>query len=126
MKPEIGEHLNKARDCLSRAKIILAAGVGEDAGRNAYLAAFHAAQALIVFRRGKVSKTHRGVHLLFHELSVNEHELGDLARFLSRAYDLKAVADYELNPYAEVSFDQADEAIRTAEEFVKRIAALIA
>jgi hypothetical protein len=30
--PEIGELLDKARDCLRRARIILAAGVGEDAG----------------------------------------------------------------------------------------------
>jgi hypothetical protein len=33
--PEIGELLDKARDCLSRARIILCAGVGEDAGRDA-------------------------------------------------------------------------------------------
>jgi hypothetical protein len=44
--PEIGELLDKARDCLARARIILAAGVGEDAGRDAYLAGFHAAQAV--------------------------------------------------------------------------------
>jgi hypothetical protein len=37
--PEVGEHLDKARECLLRAKIILGAGVGEDAGRDAYLAA---------------------------------------------------------------------------------------
>ena len=34
--PEVSEHLEKARECLARARIILAAGVGEDAGRNAY------------------------------------------------------------------------------------------
>jgi hypothetical protein len=45
--PEIGELLDKARDCLARAHIILAAGVGEDAGRDAYLAGFHAAQAVL-------------------------------------------------------------------------------
>jgi uncharacterized protein (UPF0332 family) len=51
--PEIGEHHDKARECLARAKIILGAGVGEDAGRDAYLAGFHAAQALILARAGK-------------------------------------------------------------------------
>jgi uncharacterized protein (UPF0332 family) len=60
--PEVGEHLDKARECLACARIILGAGVGEDAGRDAYLAAFHAAQALILARSGKVVKTHRGVH----------------------------------------------------------------
>jgi uncharacterized protein (UPF0332 family) len=35
---------------------------GEDAGRNAYLAAFHAAQALMAERTGKDGRTHKGVH----------------------------------------------------------------
>jgi uncharacterized protein (UPF0332 family) len=70
--PEIGEHLDKARGCLARAKIILGAGVGEDAGRDAYLAAFHAAQALILARSGKVAKTHRGVQRLFSQLAKTD------------------------------------------------------
>ena len=61
MTPEAKEHFDKARQCLIRARIILSAGVGEDAGRNAYLAAFHAAQALIAERTGKDAKTHKGV-----------------------------------------------------------------
>jgi uncharacterized protein (UPF0332 family) len=60
--PETGELLDKARDCLSRARIILAAGVGEDAGRDAYLAGLHVAQAVIRARTGRIAKTHRGVH----------------------------------------------------------------
>jgi hypothetical protein len=57
--PEAKEHFDKARQCLIRARTILAAGVGEDAGRNAYLAAFHAAQALIAERTGKDAKPTR-------------------------------------------------------------------
>jgi uncharacterized protein (UPF0332 family) len=45
---------------LDPARTILAAGVCEDEGRNAYLAAFHAAQALIAERMGKDAKTHQG------------------------------------------------------------------
>lgn len=41
MTPEAKRHFDKARECLTRARTILAAGVGEDAGRHAYLAAFH-------------------------------------------------------------------------------------
>ena len=59
MTPEAAASFAKARQCLALARIILAAGVGEDAGRNAYLAAFHAAQALIAERIGKYTKTHR-------------------------------------------------------------------
>lgn len=84
MRPEVAEHLDKAKDCLKRARVILAAGIGEDAGRNAYLAAFHAAQAFITARRGRVARTHRGVHVLFHELTANDPALSDLAAFLLR------------------------------------------
>jgi NAD(P)H-hydrate repair Nnr-like enzyme with NAD(P)H-hydrate epimerase domain len=48
--PESGELLGKARDCLAQARIIVAAGVGEDAG-DAHLAGFHAAQAVIYAHR---------------------------------------------------------------------------
>jgi hypothetical protein len=50
-------------------------------------------QAAIRTRTGRTAQTHRGVHRL---LSQKEPELADLALFLSQAYNLKAVADYEL------------------------------
>jgi uncharacterized protein (UPF0332 family) len=50
---------------LTRARAIFAAAIPEDAARDAYLAAFHAAQALIAERTGKSAKTHRGVHIAF-------------------------------------------------------------
>ena len=40
---------------------MLEADLIEDAGRAAYLAAFHAAQALIYERENRSLKTHRGV-----------------------------------------------------------------
>jgi hypothetical protein len=40
--PEAERYLEKARQCLSNARAELAI-LGNDAGRNAYLAAFHAA-----------------------------------------------------------------------------------
>ncbi len=126
MTPEIGEHLNKARECLTRAKIILGAGVGEDAGRDAYLAAFHAAQAFILARSGKVVKTHRGVHRLFSQLVKTELRLAEFPRFLSQAYNLKDIADYELGPTAAVPLDRASAAIDQAERFIDRIAEILA
>jgi uncharacterized protein (UPF0332 family) len=124
--PEIGELLDKARDCLARARIILAAGVGEDAGRDAYLAGFHAAQAVIRTRTRRTAKTHRGVHRLLSQLARNEPELADLALFLSQAYNLKAVADYELGPGAGVPLDRASSAIDRAAQLIDQIAALLA
>jgi uncharacterized protein (UPF0332 family) len=125
LTPEVEEHLDKARECLLRAKIILGAGVGEDAGRDAYLAAFHAAQALILARSGKVVKTHRGVHRLFAQLAKNEARLREFSRFLSQAYNLKDIADYELGRRASVPLDRAADAIDTAERFVDHVAEIL-
>lgn len=125
MTPEIGELLDKARDCLRRARVILAAGVGEDAGRDAYLAAFHAAQAVLRARTGRTAKTHRGVHRLMSQLGQKEPQLADLALFLSQAYNLKSVADYELGPNADVPLDRAEEAIDRAAKFIEQVAELL-
>jgi uncharacterized protein (UPF0332 family) len=111
---------------LARARIILAAGIGEDAGRNAYLAAFHGAQALITERMGKDAKTHRGVHTQFARLTRNEPRLShELRQFLAQAYDIKSIADYGLGPDTDVPLDRAAAAIDTAEQFVNRMIELL-
>jgi uncharacterized protein (UPF0332 family) len=45
---------------------MLQVGLNEDAGREIYLACFHAARALIFERTDKVAKTHRGVQSEFY------------------------------------------------------------
>jgi ribosomal protein S18 acetylase RimI-like enzyme len=78
---------------------MLTAGLNYDAGRAAYLAAFHAAQAIIFERSGKVVKTHRGVNIEFLRLTKDDPVFTpDQRRFLSQAYDFKAVADYDTGP----------------------------
>jgi uncharacterized protein (UPF0332 family) len=52
--------LAKANKLLERATTMLSVGLGEDAGRNAYLAGFHAAQAFLFDSTGKTFKSHRG------------------------------------------------------------------
>ena len=47
MTPEAERYLDKAQQSLAHARAILAIELGEDAGRAAYLGAFHAAQAFI-------------------------------------------------------------------------------
>jgi uncharacterized protein (UPF0332 family) len=42
------------------------------AGREAYLAAFHAAEALLYERTAKIAKTHRGLRAEFARLSKDE------------------------------------------------------
>lgn len=126
MTPEAAAYLDKARQCLGYARIDLDIGLGNDAGRNAYLAAFHAAQALIFERTGKVAKSHQGVHAEFSRLTRGEAGIDvDVRRFLTQAYNLKAVADYEIGPDSVLPLDRASSAIRSAEGFVSSVAALL-
>ncbi len=57
MTPEAQGSLDKADQCLTTARAELAINLGSEAGRNAYLAAFHAARAFIFDRTGKVVKS---------------------------------------------------------------------
>ena len=126
MTPEASGYLDKARHCLGYARINVGVGLGNDAGRNAYLSAFHAAQAFIFEQTGKVAKSHQGVHTEFNRLAIAEPRIDlEVRRFLSQAYNLKAVADYEMGPDSEVPLDRAEKAIGYAERFVDCIAMLL-
>ena len=126
MKPETTRYLEKSRRLLSEARAILPLGFGDLAGRTAYLAAFHAAQALIFERSNRVAKTHRGVHTQFAAQVRNDARFSEALRpFLSIAYGMKSVADYETGPEAEVPVGEAENAVTSAEEFVSAVASLL-
>jgi uncharacterized protein (UPF0332 family) len=97
------------------------------AGRTAYLAEFHAAQGLIFERTRKSLKSHRGVHTEFLRLTKDDIRIAaELRVGLSQAYNLKAVADYEIGPNAKISGDRARLELARAKRFVGRIAEVIA
>jgi uncharacterized protein (UPF0332 family) len=74
-----------------------------------------------------VAKTHRGVHAQFSRLTRDDPKIDtELSRFLSQAYDFKAVADYEIGPDATVPLAEAISATDSAENFIDRTAALLA
>jgi uncharacterized protein (UPF0332 family) len=124
--PEAERYLDKARQSLAHARAILEIELGEDAGRAAYLAALHAAQALIFERTGRIAKTHRGVHGQFLRLVTDEPTVGPgLRTFLSEGYKLKATADYEVGPDAVVPLEEAAAAIVTAGTFVQTVSELL-
>ena len=128
MSPETGEHLDKARAYLTKARGLLdVMHYNDEAGRAAYLAGYHAAQALISERTGKIAKTHEGVNSQFNLLTKGDPRVDTaLRRFLTQAYDLKAVADYEAGPSAIVPAERAEAAIQLATRFVECVAALLA
>ncbi len=123
----MSEHLAKARDYLIKARGLLdVMHYNDEAGRAAYLAGFHAAQAFISERTGKIAKTHEGVNSQFNLLTKGDVRIGtELRRFLPQAYNLKAVADYEAGPGAIVPVERAEAAIVTAMRFVECVAALL-
>ena len=97
MKPETAQFLDNARKMLKRGRLMLEVPLYEDAARAAYLACFHAAQALIFEREQRVLKTHHGVQTEFHRLTKDEPAINaDLRGFLSLAYTFKTIADYDL------------------------------
>ena len=61
MKPETQAYLGKADCSLDKARMVLAIKLPDEAGRHAYFAAFHAAQALIFEHTAKAAKSHSGV-----------------------------------------------------------------
>lgn len=127
MTPEAERYLPKARRVLEHARLMLTVGLTEDAGRTAYLAGFHAAEALIFERTGNAAKTHRGLHTEFARLTRDEPRIDvTLRRFLPQAYDLKAVCDYELGTDAVVPAEKAAAAVQAATRFVDTIAGILA
>jgi uncharacterized protein (UPF0332 family) len=62
---EATAHIAKARESLEFARYALAGNYTEEAGRSAYMAAYHAAAALIASRTGKSPKTHSGMRSEF-------------------------------------------------------------
>lgn len=105
---------------------MIGVGLADDAGRAAYLAGLHAAQAFIFETMGRVYKKHSGVQREFSRLVKDNPRVGtDLRTFLSRTYQLKAIADYLTGPGSHVSAESAREAIQTARRLVECVAGLL-
>jgi uncharacterized protein (UPF0332 family) len=87
-------HIVKARENLEFARNALAGEYAEEAGRSAYMAAFHAALAFIAFRTGKSPGTHSGTRSEFARLARDERRIHrDQVSLLGWSYELKNVAD---------------------------------
>ncbi len=127
MTPEAARFLQKAQALLAETETMLRTGLHGAAGRNAYLAEYHAASAFIFTRTGRVAKTHNGVQTEFLRLTKDDPRLAPELRIsLSQSYNLKSLADYETGPDAEVSPERAAAAVEAAQRFVLRMTELIA
>jgi uncharacterized protein (UPF0332 family) len=127
MTPETSAYLAAANRAIANARGNLSIDIPDQAARLAYYGQFHAAQALIFERTGKVTKTHKGVGAQFHKLTKIEPGLKPgLAAQLSRAYNYKEIADYDTATATPITRSRAEEAIATAVEFINAIRHVIA
>ncbi|MGO9673936.1 MAG: HEPN domain-containing protein [Methylocella sp.] len=104
MTPEAGDYLDKARQSLQEARAVAAIDLPVAAGRAAYLAAYHAAQALICDRTGKITKTHSGARSEFARLAKDDPLIDrTFTTFLAQAYALKEIADCDIGQNASIT-----------------------
>ena len=131
MTPEATSHLDRATAFLTKANIDISISLqepimAEDAARNAYYAAFHAAKALIFERTGRTHKTHGGVNTGFNQISRTEPGIDQTMRaFLSIAYDFKRLTDYDIAQTAQVTPAIAAKTVKETERFVAVVRQLL-
>jgi uncharacterized protein (UPF0332 family) len=120
MKPESAAFMEKAREFLVKAQGMFDHQWPDEAGRAAYLAGLHAAQAFIFETSGEIAKSHKRVQVEFGRLTKGDPRFDmELRTFLGRAYNLKAIADYGTGSGSRVSAESAGAAIRVARRFVE-------
>ena len=123
MKPESAAFMEKSREFLVKAQGMFDNHWPDEAGRAAYLAGLHAAQAFIFETSGEITKSHKRVQSEFGRLIKDDPRFDmELRAFLGRTYNLKSIADYETGPGSRVSAESASVAIRTARRFVECVA----
>lgn len=126
MKPTTGDYLDAAAKSLASAHLVLGVGLPDQAGRLAYYAMFHAAQALIFEKDNRTVKTHGGVDRVFRKLALQEASLSpDLHSLLNKSYQLKSIADYAIGQSSVVSSSTAAMAIADATRFVMQVRQLV-
>jgi uncharacterized protein (UPF0332 family) len=127
MRAETADYLAKARATLAGAQQIATLPLPHIAAREAYLAAFHAAEAYIFEHTGKVAKTHRGVRSEFARLAKAEPRIArDLIAFLGAAYQFKTRADYAVgSTAAPVTSPEAAAAIASTKRFIDAVTELL-
>lgn len=91
---------------------------------RSYYGMYHAAQAALASKNLN-SRTYKGVIQLFGQHFIKTGELPlDLAKFLSDAYDLRRLSDYEES--CTLTLEQSQTVVDSAREFIERIEQFLA
>lgn len=127
MKPEyeqeIGANLERAEKSIQAAKELAASGFYDFAASRAYYAAFYAAAAALL-NEGLEFSRHSGVIASVHQRLVKTGKLDkEQGKELNWLFELRNVGDYGVTVH--VSQQDAERAIRVAEDFLHVIKSLL-
>ena len=127
MKPEyeqeIGANLERAEKSIQAAKELAASGFYDFAASRVYYAAFYAATAALLDEGLEFSR-HSGVIASIHQRMVKTGKLDkEQGKELNWLFELRNVGDYGVTVH--VSQQDAERAIRVAENFLRVIKSLL-
>jgi uncharacterized protein (UPF0332 family) len=119
MNEEVQTHLQKAREALTDAELLLAQGSPEATVNRAYYTMFHAASAMHL-AEGRKYVRHREMIGNFNRLFVHEGKEVEPRFFemLQSAFGLRDAADYAADGIRTVSRESAAAKVRDAREFL--------
>jgi len=126
LNQESASFLEMAHGHLADARAVAGLPLSHLAAREAYLAGYHAAEALVYARTGRVAKTHRGLRTRFADIVRTEPRVDqEFVRFLARAYELKSIADYGGAPGVQITAEEEAAAIDLADRLIACVESLL-
>jgi uncharacterized protein (UPF0332 family) len=115
--------LNRAKETLEEAQIMLDNGHLYGAANRIYYACFYAVVALLLTKNLSSSK-HSGVIALFNKHFVKTEDIPkDFGRFYSRMFDNRLESDY--GEIIDIEADEIRQDLATAQEFIDLISTRI-
>lgn len=119
----VNYRLEKAKDTLRDAEILLEASRLDSAVNRIYYALFYAVIALL-YTKGMSSAKHSGIRSLFNEQFVKTGKVdAELGRFYSRMFEFRQKSDYA--DYVEFEKEKVKEWFEKAKQFIKEIERVI-
>jgi uncharacterized protein (UPF0332 family) len=126
VKPGTADYLAKADEFPGAARKVIAIRLPAVAAKEAYLAAYHAAQAFVFEATGKAAKTHSGVRTLFTRVAKDDPRIDPaFASRLANACKYKEIADYAVGSQSAVTMPEAEEVIDIAVRFIETTSRLL-
>lgn len=124
MNPKTKAFLEKSRDSVSAAELLVREGYCDFAASRAYYAMFYAAEALLL-ERGQSYSSHSAVIAAFGKEFAKTGALDSkFHRYLLDAQDFRNVGDYDVGG-ASLTKKQAEEVIQWAKEFLAKAEAFL-